>query len=292
MRIGAAVPTVEGADGDLMRDFARVAEESGLDSLWVMDHVVMPADPRSTNPRLSESRGVREANWHPEALTTLSFLAGCTRRIRLAAGVLVVPMRNPVLLAKELATLALLSGGRLVAGIGVGWLREEFEALGASFVERGARTDEYVALMRHLWSTPGIVEFHGRYYSMPPVHFEPRPPGGRIPVVVGGHSGASIRRAATLGDGWYCLGVTAKEVPALRAQLHELASAAGRTSMPELICGTALPLSPGELERASDLVAAFEAAGADELVVYFSRQRSPRENVERIRALARDVVAS
>jgi probable F420-dependent oxidoreductase len=138
----------------------------------------------------------------PDPLIWLSYVAAVTSRIRLATGILILPQRNPVVLAKELATLDHLSGGRMELGIGVGWLQEEFDAIGVPWERRGARTDDYVAAMRALWASDGATHA-GEFASFTRVSSNPKPAQTSIPVVVGGHSRAAAERAGRLGDGFF-----------------------------------------------------------------------------------------
>ena len=182
------------------------ADDLRYASIFVTDHVVLPASQtRSVYPYASTGKlpgGADQDYLDPLAL--LGWLAHATRKIRLGTSVLVVPYRNPLVTAKILATIDRLSGGRLILGTGVGWLREEFEAVAAPpFEERGRVTDEYIALMRATWTTDP-VSFEGRYYRVKDVHALPKPAQrGGIPVWIGGHTDAAVRRAATLGDGWH-----------------------------------------------------------------------------------------
>ncbi len=188
-------------------DVAQAAEELGLYSLWVGDHLLFPAEvdyTRSRYPMTPTGRlAIDTQSTMLEALTVLSALAGATRRIKLGTSVLVLPYRHPLLTAKVLATLDVLSKGRLIAGVGVGWLREEFEALGAaSFDRRGALSDEYVRIFRHVWSE-SHVDFAGRFYQFAGFGFQPHPVQPRVPIWIGGASDAALRRVARLGDGWH-----------------------------------------------------------------------------------------
>lgn len=171
---------------------ARLAEEAGFESLWVGDHVALPVnapDP-ADEPRL-------------EAVVALAHLAAVTSRVRLAIGVIVLPQRQPVLLAKQLASLDVLSGGRLIVGVGVGYVEPELKALGASLADRGARTDEYLTAMRALWDEP-TPSFEGRFVSFSGVIARPRPlQQPHPPIVIGGHSSAAYRRAVQVANGWY-----------------------------------------------------------------------------------------
>ncbi|WP_112243114.1 TIGR03619 family F420-dependent LLM class oxidoreductase [Kribbella monticola] len=180
------------ADPETMARRARLAEEAGFESLWVGDHIALPEnddDPRE-QPRI-------------EALIALAHLAALTQRIRLGAGVIVLPQRQPVLLAKQLASIDHLSNGRLTVGIGVGYVEPELNALGVSLAERGARTDEYLAAMRVLWDEPA-PHFDGRFVAFADVFERPRPvQRPHPPIVVGGQSAAAYRRAIQQGNGWY-----------------------------------------------------------------------------------------
>ena len=182
----------ENAEPGALARRARLAEAAGFESLWVGDHIALPADapddPRQ--PRL-------------EALMALAHLAAVTERVRLAVGVIVLPQRQPVLLAKQLSTLDVLSGGRLIVGLGAGYVEPELHALGATLAERGARMDEHLAAMRALWDEP-VPAFEGRFASFSGVLQRPRPvQRPHPPVVLGGHAPAALRRAARSADGWF-----------------------------------------------------------------------------------------
>jgi len=216
-------------DGRFAVSFARLAEDLGFESLWVVEHVVMKVDYRSVYPYDPSGRSPFNAQVsQPDPLLWLSYVAAATERIRLATGVLILPQRNPLLLAKEAATLDRLSGGRLELGIGVGWVREEAEALGVSFENRGRRADEYISAMRTLWREP-VASFKGEHVCFEGVVSEPRPiQAGGVPIIVGGHSKAAARRAGRYGDGFYPLGVAAPELARLRAIVAESAESSGR----------------------------------------------------------------
>jgi probable F420-dependent oxidoreductase len=188
---------------DAAAAFASHAEAAGFESLWTVEHVVVPAGYESTYPYDPSGRmpGNDDAPI-PDPLVWLSYLAAVTSRIRLATGILIVPQRNPLVLAKQLATLDALSGGRMEFGIGVGWLEEEFDALGVPFDDRGRRTDDYVAAMRALWADERATH-HGEFASFDECVMRPQPRRGTIPVHVGGHSDAAARRAGRLGDGFF-----------------------------------------------------------------------------------------
>lgn len=185
-------------------ELARLAEELGFESVWTVEHTVVPTGYTSTYPYSETGRmpGDERAEI-PDPLVWLSYVAAVTTRLRLATGILILPQRNPVTLAKELATLDVLSNGRVELGIGVGWLREEFDVLGVPFEDRGPRTDDYVAALRALWA-PGPDTYHGPFVAFDEANSYPKPvQAGGIPVVVGGHTSAAARRAGRLGDGFF-----------------------------------------------------------------------------------------
>ena len=191
---------------DLLVKMALAAESLGYSSLFVTDHVVLPtSSARSVYPYAASGQlpgGAAQDYLEPFSL--LAYLAHATRRIKLGTSVLVIPYRNPLVTAKMLATIDVLSRGRLILGAGVGWLREEFEALAApAFEERGAVTDEYLRLMRAVWTTDPVT-FEGRHYTLRDVHALPKPmQKSGIPIWIGGHTDAAVRRAGALGDGWH-----------------------------------------------------------------------------------------
>jgi probable F420-dependent oxidoreductase len=196
----AASIGIEGADA---LEVCRRAEAAGFESLWGGEHVVLPTTIEPRYPYTADGKIPAVPDTPiPDPLIWLAFAAAAAPTMRLGTCILIVPQRNPLVLAKELATLDRLSGGRLELGLGIGWLREEFDALGVPWEQRGARTDEYVAAMRALWSGPH-AEFHGRFVDFPPVTCSPRPVQERIPILVGGDTDAAIRRAVRLADGYF-----------------------------------------------------------------------------------------
>jgi len=182
---------------------ALAAEAAGFESLVVIEHVVWPTIytsryPYSPTGRLPGGPDTRL----PDPLIWMAFALAATTRLRCMTGILILPQRNPVVLAKELATLDDMSGGRVELGIGVGWLKEEFDALGVPFEKRGARTDEYIAAMRALWEKDD-ASYAGNFVRFEGMSCNPKPVSGRLPIHVGGHSEAAARRAARLGDGFF-----------------------------------------------------------------------------------------
>ena len=196
------------ATADNMATIAQKAEALGFDSIALGDHILVPKSIGSDYPYTETGEFPGSASGQAmEQITALAFMAGATKQIRLATSVLIVPHRNPLVAAKALATLDVLSGGRLIVGVGVGWCREEFEAVGCEpFDERGAVTDEYIRAFKELW-TSDDPHFEGKYVSFSDIWFLPKPvQKPHPPFWVGGESRPAIRRAATLCDGWYPIG--------------------------------------------------------------------------------------
>lgn len=214
-------------------ELARFAEEAGFESLWTIEHVVIPAGYRSAYPYSDDGRfGWPEDLDYPDPVMWMATIAGATERIKLGTGIVILPQRNPVVLAKELATMDMMSGGRLLLGVGVGWLEEEFKAIGVPFDERGPRTDEAIAVMRTLWQE-SEASFDGRFHSLDRALMFPKPTqtvAGRpgVPVLVGGHSKAAARRAGRLGDGFFPARATPDDLQPLLDVVHSSALECGR----------------------------------------------------------------
>lgn len=209
---------------------ARFAEANGFSALWLADHVVFPVAVASRYP-YSPSGSFPVEHDAPllEPLATMGVLIGATERLRIGTAVLVIPYRNPVLLAKMLTTLDVLSGGRVMLGAGVGWLAEEFAALDtAAFADRGRVTDEYLQLFKRA-CVGGTVEFHGAHYNLEAAIFEPpsvQQP--HIPVLIGGTSNVALMRVARSGDGWISVAVPSEQMPERIATLSGFCAQAGR----------------------------------------------------------------
>ena len=290
MKIGLQLP-VFASDGAAIREFAVAAEVNGFDSVWTGDHFVIPAVVNAPYPYAwrfsSDIDDLFPIRNFLEAVSLCGFVTGATSTLKMGVGIFVLPMRNPVAFAKELATLDLLSSGRILVGIGAGWLAEEFEALGLPFAERGERTDEYIAIMRALWGADQPVGFKGKYHSFKEVYCEPLPftPGGP-PIWVGGHTPAALRRCARLSDGWHAIELSPDEFSSHNARLDELLRSEERA--PEEVARTValrLRLSGDSIDEAVDLVDAYAERGCDLLVVLATASRSVEENVIRAKRL-------
>jgi probable F420-dependent oxidoreductase len=231
----------ENVGPDALARRARAAEDAGFESLWVGDHIALPPDAPDDayDPRL-------------EAVVTLAHLAAVTRRVRLGFGVIILPQRQPVLLAKQLTSIDVLSAGRVIAGFGVGYLEAELRALGASLAERGAMMDEHLAALPVLWDEPP-PEFAGRFVAFANVIQRPRPvQRPHPPIVIGGDSAAAYRRARAAG-GWYGWERTPEQIAETRARLGAEVEI------------TLTPGPPGPI--APELVRDYAQAGVDRLVL-------------------------
>ncbi len=186
-----------------LRKLAQGAEAAGFESLWTVEHVIYPDGYESTYPYDPSGKMPAASDTPiPDPLIWLGQVAAATTTLRLATGILILPQRNPLVLAKEVATLDALSGGRVELGVGVGWLEEEFDALGIPFSERGSRTNESIEVLRALWDHDH-ADYEGRHFSFSGVSSNPKPVNGRVPIHVGGHSAPAARRAGRLGDGFF-----------------------------------------------------------------------------------------
>ncbi len=242
------------ADPDVQVRVARAAEESGFESIWTGEHVAMPIrnNPVPTPPETP----------FLDSLIALTNVAAHTRRVRLGTGILVLPHHNPLLVAKALTSLDVISGGRLIAGFAAGYVEAEFAALGRDFHRRGAITDDYLDAIRTLW-TDELPCHRGPHAAFDDIRFEPKPvQRPHPPIIVGGHAAPALRRAARKGDGWYGFGLTVDAAAPLVAELRRLRAELGRADAPfEISLTTFEPLDAGLVARAA-------AAGVDRLIVY------------------------
>jgi probable F420-dependent oxidoreductase len=207
---------------------AQHAEQAGFESLWTVEHVVVPAGYESQYPYNRSGRMAGgEDSPIPDPLIWMSWVAAKTERIKLATGMLIVPQRSPLITAKELATLDVLSRGRVMLGAGIGWLREEFEAIGVPFEGRGKRTEEYIAAMRVLWADDQPT-YHGDTVNFDDARMWPKPLQRRIPVHIGGHGEVAARRAGRIGDGFFPGRSKPEELVPLLQTMRDAAEKAGR----------------------------------------------------------------
>lgn len=242
---------------DGARALAEAAEESGIESLWTVEHVVVPEGYESPYPYAPGGKMPGgETAPIPDPLAWLAYIAALTTTVRLATGILILPQRNPVILAKECATIDVLSGGRLELGVGIGWLQEEFQAIGVPFEERVDRTEEYIEALRALWSADET--FAGRFTSFERARSNPKPvQDGGIPIVVGGHTKAAARRAGRLAQGFFP--ARPQNLAELVAECRNAATEAGRDP-------DSIEITTGGLPTA-DFAKQMEDAGAHRLVI-------------------------
>ena len=309
MRYGFYLPTRGAiATRDDILALAREGERLGFHSAMIADHVVFPVESESDYPYTLDRK-------HPgggdalETLTMLGVVAGATEKLRLVTSVLVLPYRNPVLTAKMVATLDVLSGGRVILGVGVGWLKEEFQALDSpDFDKRGAVSDEWIAILKQLW-TQSPATFNGKFYSYSDIRAEPFPlQKPHPPIWVGGHSPAALRRTARHGDGWHPVGaIAASPLPPqeMRAHLDTLRrlTEAEKRDFAGLTISYKAPLyDAGVPDRdgtrrsftgAPDEIAgdirSFAAIGVHELI-FDCRGQSRSESIERLQRFAAEVM--
>lgn len=267
---------------DLFAQLARDAEELGFESIWTVEHVIIPQPhmpyPGSKDGQMPGGDSVAI----PDPLIPLAYAAAITSKIKLATGIVIVPQRHPLYLAKQLASLDVLSKGRVILGIGSGWMKEEFDSVDVPFNTRGGRTDESIQAMRALWSdTP--ASFHGKYYHFHEAKSLPKPvQAGGVPIHVGGHSPAAARRAGCYGDGFFPTIVQPDKLKQIFAQVHEEAGKAGRD--PSTIEFSAL--APSRL----DAVKAAQDVGA-ERVVFQPPSPDPAKLRAGLERIANEVIA-
>jgi probable F420-dependent oxidoreductase len=266
MELDLWMPTVNPfATGELMGLVASSAEARGYRTLWVGEHVVLFDEYASSYPYSADGRLPMEGNSGLlEPLSTLSFVAARTSTIRLGTAMLLLPQRNPVYAAKEIGTLDWLSGGRLDLGIGVGWLEEEFRAVDAPWPRRGARTDEYLEVMRTLCSEE-ISSFSGEFYNLAPCRMDPKPIQQPLPPIhIGGESEAALRRCAAVASGWHTFNRQPHELAEPLATLDRLLAEHGRdrSEIRVTVC-------PYFQELDADRIEQYAEAGADAVSVMF-----------------------
>ena len=266
-----------------MASVAARAEELGFESVWVPEHLVLPTRLASRYPYSADGTAPFSLDAPIlDPLLLLTHIAAATSRIRLGTNIFVLPLRHPIVTARLAMSLDVLSGGRLSLGIGVGWLEEEFRAVGVEFATRGGRLRECVLALKALWTQPE-PEFHGRFFDFGPVKFEPKPvQKPHPPILLGGESAAALRRAAALGDGWYGVAHDPDSARQRVEELRALRAGAGRAHEPfEVTVGHGGgPLDP-------DVLRGYADAGVDRVAVMpWSRGR---EAIAKLEELARAV---
>jgi probable F420-dependent oxidoreductase len=273
MEVGLSLPFIgELATRDAIERYARAAESSGYDAVWVGDHVLFPTGYASSYPYSRDWAGPPSDTPVLDPLACLSFVAALTTRVHLGTSVLLLPARNPVLSAKSIATLDVLSGGRAILGVGVGWLQAEYDALGAQFERRGERADEYLDLIRLLWSGQE-VDFHGQFYSFAPGVLLPRPVQRPHPRIwIGGHSPVALRRVAAKGNGWIAAFAGLPELRVLIDALRSALATVGRSraDIDVAVMVDMRDCGPSVAEQ-TDTLGELEALGVDHVIARTAR---------------------
>ena len=285
MKLGVFFSTAGRPDGlrDLLAAGATTAEEEGFHSIWFGEHVVLVEEHRSRYPYAKDGKiPIRGDNGLLEPFAGIAYAAALTRRIRLGTGICLVPQRSPIYTAKQVADCDVLSGGRLDFGVGIGWLREEFEALGVPFEDRAPRCREYLDAMKSLW-TDEVSQHHGRLLEVPPVRMFPKPiQKPHPPIIFGGESENALRRVGDLGQGWFGFNLLPDEAAERIEVLHELLSRRSRT--PESVEVIVSPYLKRDGREPSTLEG-YAAAGVDQ-VVYLLVSQTPDDVRREIRELA------
>ncbi len=261
MKIGLVPVNVAVPNADAMIALARKAEEVGLESVWTFEHAIVPVDYSSKYPYSADGKmGVTPETNFVDPLVALGAIARETKKLRLGTGVNILSQTNPLLLAKQAASLDFVSGGRFMLGVGIGWLREEFEAMGTPFERRGARFDEYLAGMREVWSGE-VVEYDGEHLHWSGWKSHPVPVQKPFPVVIGGSKGKAFQRVARQGQGWFAPTASADQLKPLLQPLGEACAAEGRDIASVEISAMWIPAS------GLDGLRAYEELGVSRLIV-------------------------
>lgn len=286
MKLGAVIPTSGPLPSELgIPEMARRLETAGFESLWVPDHVVLPERIESPYPFAADGKVTWDTTApYVDAIVALSLIAAATERATLGTAVLVLPLRHPIVLAKQAASIDAASGGRLRLGVGAGWLREEFEALNVPFDDRGARLGEWLELLRACWTGSPPAHASERYTLPGGLICLPKP-ARDIPVLVGGHSRAALRRAGRLGSGWLAQQPLSDLRPdELRAGLELVRAAAAEADRDAAAVELVLRIveSDGRPDEVAAALPALAAAGVTEIVVNVDWSRDPAEQAARM----------
>ncbi len=269
-----------------LRTAATTAERLGFSTIWAPEHVVLVEQYDSRYPYTSGQFPGPANAAIGDPFATLAYVAACTSEIRLATGICIVPEHNPMVLAKTIATVDRLSDGRVILGVGIGWLAEEFQALGIPFEHRAQRTREYVEVMRKLWTEPHSSH-HGQFVKFNKVFSYPKPANSKgVPVWFGGESGPALRRVAEYGDGWLGFKLQPDQAAAKIRKIEELLKACGRQRSDVYLAVSPYtdPIKPDDLKRYRD-------AGAEEIALLITdRIRTEQELVTAMERMAREYV--
>jgi probable F420-dependent oxidoreductase len=285
VNIGIRLPFAQPRAGDAVLEVARAADDAGMHSAWFGDHIAFPVgDYQSVNPTSANGKYARSGDAPVlDAWTMLTYAAAATTRLQVGTRITVAGYRHPLLFGKALATLDYLSGGRVICGLGAGWLKEEFENLGVRFADRRARLEEMITCLRLLWED-AEPEFHGQCYDFGPVYFNPKP-ARHIPIFLSGHTRVAIERAATVADGWIGNRLPPDEIAGFGARLRELRRDSPKAGQPFSVAVTCAvechddPDAPWYVagfisrENLRDEFRRYEDGGTDTLIIDTHYQR-------------------
>ncbi len=262
MKIGANLAFSHYTPPEFVVEAAKLVEEAGFHSIWVPEHVIFFPDYESPYPYTADGRLPGEPEGILDPFSALTFVAAMTDRIRLGTGICLVPQRNPVYTARAVADLDYLSGGRFDFGVGIGWLKEEFDNLQMDFRTRAARTVEYIEVMQALWA-PGLAQYSGKTYELQTCHFNPKPvQQPHPPIYFGGESEAAMRRVVSHGNGWYGFNRDPEGAREGIARLDAKLRAAGRKRSDVQVC-----IGSNVQPVTRETVPRYEDEGVDQLIV-------------------------
>lgn len=262
MKVGVAMAFSHITPPAFIGEAAQAVEAAGFDAIWLPEHVLFFPEYESRYPYSANGRIPGEPEGILDPFTALTYIAAHTERIRLGTGICLVPQRNPVYTARMVADLDYLSGGRVDFGVGIGWLKEEFDNLQMDFGTRAGRTVEYVEVMQSLWS-PGLAAYEGDTYQLAPCHFNPKPvQSPHPPIFFGGESEPALRRVASHGDGWYGFNLSPESFAERLARLDALLAEAGRSR-----ADVQVYVGPNRGALNAETLAEFKAQGADQVIL-------------------------
>ncbi len=285
MKIGLVPVNVGVASVESMIGLATAAEKLGFESVWTFEHVIVPVDYQSKYPYSMDGKmGATPETNFVDPLIALSAIAASTKKIRLGTGVNILPQTNPLYLAKQAASLDFVSGGRFMLGVGIGWLAEEFAALGVPFERRGPRFSDYVEAMRKVWSGE-VVEHDGEFVKWSGFKSHPTPVQDPFPLVVGGHKGRAYQRVARYGNGWFAPSASVDQISAMLVDLDKVCEQEGRDRSTIEISTMWVPAL-----ESSDFISRYEDIGVGRLIVplQFLGEGNPIDNLKK---LADDVLS-
>jgi probable F420-dependent oxidoreductase len=265
LQIAVRIPYFGAVTKGDIADVVRIADQAGFHSGWVGDHIVYPtAETASRNDTIPHGKYPEDLMAAPayEALTVLAFAAAASERVRLGVGCCIVPQRQPLLLAKQVASIDHLAGGRVIFGAVGGWLEDEFTALGMPFADRGARLEESIALMRACWEAEK-PSWKGKHYAFESIHFQPKPAQRPLPVWFGGMTETSFKRAARLGDGWYGSRLTVEDATRISAKLAAYRAEGPRAGQPFTVMASTFGKQPTDRDAIAERIARYEGTGVD-----------------------------